>query len=125
MRELKFRAWDAKANKMILDISPRQIYLRVPYSERMEIMQFSGLHDKHGNEIYEGDIIKSKYSNFDKETNYVYSLVVFSNGSYKYKTKAYKDSLDNEWPSVFDYDLLDSEVVGNIYENNDLLKELD
>jgi len=74
------------------------------------INQFTGLADKNGKEIYEGDILKDKYSDL--------YIVFFKNGSFVYKSITEKLDLfynlsnsNNQW-----------EVIGNIYENSDLLK---
>ena len=50
MRTLKFRCFDNKSNKMIENCSHVQ-------REGIEIMQFTGLLDRHGVEIYDGDIV--------------------------------------------------------------------
>ena len=60
MRELKFRAWDGK--KMCYD--PDNCYLwngiLVPPADDI-IMQYTGLHDKNGVEIYDGDVVHYSY----------------------------------------------------------------
>lgn len=73
------------------------------------IGQFTGLNDKNGKEIYECDILKDKYSDL--------YIVHFKNGAFVYKSITEKLDLF--------YNLSNSniecEIVGNIYENSDLL----
>lgn len=72
----------------------------------IDLMQYTGLKDMRGKEIYEGDIL---FESFSEE----YFKVVFENGSFRAEDD--KDSLDLE-----DYAHI-CEVVGNIYENPELL----
>lgn len=61
MREIKFRAWD-KVNKKWVDPSIVDLWgifvLSNKESFTHEMSQWTGLHDKHGKEIYEGDVVK-------------------------------------------------------------------
>jgi uncharacterized phage protein (TIGR01671 family) len=131
MRELKFRAWH-KANKQILpvcDISfgddgsaltiifqtaPKEKYYRgLVNGENGILMQFTGLHDRSDKEIYEGDIVMWNIYPEDKDTITVIDVVEFSRGLFA--TKARHQILATIEP----YRKL--EVIGNIYENPELL----
>ncbi len=65
MREIKFRAWDKERKEML---SPERLChfdgeLSKGVQERspfFDLMQFTGLHDKNGKEIWEGDIVRRK-----------------------------------------------------------------
>jgi uncharacterized phage protein (TIGR01671 family) len=99
------------------------------------LMQFTGLLDRHGKEIYEGDILKSEGEtktqpfNFNKEVRdpwWEISEVVFEGGRFGQIVRTQHNSYFGELPSPFrdifrpeEY----KEVIGNIYENPSLLKE--
>jgi uncharacterized phage protein (TIGR01671 family) len=144
MREIKFRAWDKENKKMVLPIaldnegrgirpgyqwwSANNNLLHAP------VMQYTGLHDKNGKEIYEGDILK-----------WVRDDIVLRGSVYQPKPYVYGDILvvrhldsgftlsipnnqhiePNIVGNVNNYDFWNMhrffEVVGNIYENPELL----
>ena len=125
MREIKFRAWD-KENKEMLDIEDlhwddctREFLIRTTiYSDYFDIqdmilMQYTGLKDKNGKEIYEGDIVK-----IDCPTMKMTGEIKYSGMSAMfYIYDEINDIEENLWYQEKEY-----EVIGNIYENPELLK---
>lgn len=86
--------------------------------EDYEIMQCTGMKDKNGKLIYEGDIIQipddyDTYGMFAGEKREIY----FNEGGFRLKPKWNKNSRGN-WLE----DTKDFEVIGNIYENPELLE---
>ena len=131
-RQLKFRAWDEgnhtmhnnfqfiksgdEGNDWIIFISDRQpldVTVGIPplenpyFQQQLKIMQFTGLKDKNDKEIYEGDIIRGYIAN-DLDN--------------KVTTRVYWDASANRsgWSIALTHEL---EIVGNIYENPELLKQ--
>lgn len=79
--------------------------------------QFTGLLDKNGKEIYEGDILESKDStNIDEENRVVRNEVTFKDGAFGIIGEITSCLL-----SFFDYYITDEVVIGNIYDNPELL----
>lgn len=102
MREIKFRAWDLLENKMYYFDFDDLLTGNAPVNSTCldyELMQYTGLKDKNGKEIYEGDIIKAD--------GVLYDTVAF----------VLKDMMQGNWKN-----LENKEVIGNIYENPELVK---
>jgi uncharacterized phage protein (TIGR01671 family) len=122
MREIKFRAWDIVNAKMVEEISNHEVFIDkdgilVRYNT-MEVMQFTGLHDKNGKEIYEGDIIYHSYFRergamewYEKRTGFFLRWV--EPFGVDNKVGGHQDM----WP----IDQGSFEVIGNIYESPNLL----
>ncbi len=105
MREIKFRAWID--NYMDYNWTDVDTYTQ----SLIKLMQYTGLKDKTGKEIFEGDIINAKA----KEVENIHSIdsikwypVQFATGQY------YAGSMPM-------HNLINLEIIGNIYENPELL----
>ena len=114
-REIKFRIWNSKENKFVVysqdDIIPPEEDVMDIFREENEetglvFLQYTGLQDKNGKGIYEGDIIKS------------FGEVCFFVGKFGFHLS---DS-DGRWFDLSDVDWRNLEVIGDIFENPELLK---
>ena len=123
MRELKFRAWDNDFKQMGLVNDAKFVNGRiigakgVNWDSKVIVMQFTGLTDKNGKEIYEGDIMKKDYLSIDPNLK----IAVFHNGSFGYypNNRSLEDNFKTFSASV---NWNSFEVIGNIYSNPNLLK---
>ena len=128
MRETKFRAYHKERKEMFeiasIDFEEKKaalsngiIKLLNVDSKQFELLQYTGLKDKNGKEIYEGDIIKYKFP-YDRRLKHI-SPVKFLETEASF---GIKDRYENEIPlyriAANNY----FEVIGNIYENEELLK---
>ena len=143
MREIKFRAWCEGAHGGLTFINPTMEYdviiqdgkyadvengwdIHGTY-ETIPLMQYTGLKDKNGVEIYEGDILKT-FSNINKYTDsfaediepkFGYTTVVRDGACFKTTYKKRPSYVLNEnGGSMVEH----MEVIGNIYENPELLE---
>lgn len=88
-----------------------------------ELMQFTGLFDKNGKEIYEGDIWKMEIP--EEDGGDVYGSVVFYEGSFmRVEGIGTNGAEELQWSSDFGTGVVsDIEIVGNIYEHSNLLNK--
>lgn len=114
MREIKFRFWNREMKQMQypfesgyfelkpegLKLDEKLFYIKT-YEDRCDVMQFTGLLDKQGVEIYEGDIIDNMTVVYEAPT---FWLAKDENSLHEL---SYKDGIHK--------------VIGNIYENPNLL----
>lgn len=118
MREIKFRAWDNR-KKQILNYGSLVdcAFFYMCNSCDYEVMQYTGLKDKQGVEIYEGDIVEFITFGFDVER--FVTVIEFKNASFRLK-----NGRNLFYFGQTDFTKLDDcRVIGNIYENPELLKD--
>ena len=136
MREIKFRAWD-KRSKEMLDLTGYKMVgknnIQLFYYdedgcrttcttllENIELIQYVGLKDKNGVEIYEGDIVKIKHF----KSNYM-GKVIFNKKTcgfeiwYNSVVGAYGEKATHKLNFAADIEI---EIIGNIYESPELLE---
>lgn len=118
-REIKFRAWDKENEEMydvaMIDVETGEVaytdhptgYNADALLEQVELMQYTGLKDKNGKEIYEGDVIKAESRLWQAD---------FKDGCF-----VGVDFKNVAWDELVNIGYGETEVIGNIYENPELL----
>ncbi len=126
MREIKFRAWSKLLNKMLshedLNKTLKNLtkieYIAgifLPLNSDVEVMQYIGLKDSNKNEIYEGDIVKIE----DYFGEDIIGRVIYDEATAGYVF--HKGNERNYFQMTLDLEDYVHYVIGNIYENKDLL----
>lgn len=122
----KFRAWNKATKEMheaddivSLNFEKKQICVKTIFFGQLSyydfddiiLMQSTGLFDKNGQEIFEGDILSSKDGFLNGVVEYRYDLGMWTNSLIRY----------NNFERLCNV-ARDREIIGNIYENSELIK---
>lgn len=131
MIETKFRAWDGEGNMVYLtleDIFEKNIHGLCCYFPYATIMQYIGIKDRNGREVYIGDIIRLNNKTYDPENDLLYEgiAVIEATEDLGYRIKPIKP-IPPDWgfdsTSMWHVGEGDTtEVIGNKYENPELMK---
>ena len=142
MREIKFRAWVKKREAMafvsVMYLDKLKYHaaveLNYPFNRKIEktreivnlseveLMQFTGLKDRKGREIYEGDIVKRYHRITDDE---FLCEVVYRQSCCQFVLRVVETCIDVGKNEIFELSqsvARNCKVVGNIHENKELLK---
>ena len=120
MREIKFRAWDKQYGFLYKEINDLrwctkngEIIKSINYSPTL-ITQFTGLKDKNGKEIYEGDIASFEFTDSSNNNLIGKGVIIWM----EHESGWGIEEIGN---TFFDIRFV-KEVIGNIYENKELLE---
>jgi uncharacterized phage protein (TIGR01671 family) len=141
MREIKFRAWDNQSKVMMLDYqwfdssnphmggghhrnfkfsrNGRSTTSGSTASAYHNVMQYTGLKDKNGVEIYEGDIV-SLCEVWDRGDGFYDDALAVVEWCKEFNAYRTKEIGQDDWFYLCDHDLI---VIGNIYETPELIEQ--
>ncbi len=120
MKEIKFRAWNKEEKSMgrvlVIDFSERTITFErlsdnkvwVDKIDNVYLVQYTGLKDKNGKEIYEGDVDERK-------------AVIVCGNEFGEVVVRYRNSDKDIFSEI--WNLKEKEIIGNIYENPELISK--
>ena len=120
MREIKFRAWDMVTVKMVVweDLLNKHDLNEIfKYEYDLELMQYTGLKDKNGVEIYEGDILRNVDNPFVDKLPFEVKWNEYY-GAWFWRSLLGEAGTDH----LYQHIAKDCEVIGNIHDNPEMME---
>ena len=128
MRDVKFRAWDKKRKQFIeillLHYGDDGIFAvtgthdnksdAVYFLEDLDLSEYTGLKDKHGKQIYEGDILEG--SPYGRRHRIIVEYI-----DWRFTARNFWISMMDDPSEPFSESMNHWEIIGNIYENHELI----
>ena len=119
MREIRFRAWDKVLNKMC-DVTD---FHCMNFPEQYDVMQFTGLFDKNGKEIYEDDILEFNVCSETIDNIYITREIVSYSRYEIIPFSGIRNKCNWDGCCGCKCPIGEGIVIGNIYENPELISE--
>lgn len=119
-REIKFRVWD-NVDYMSKPFTLRDIQgNKTQFASNVVVMQFTGLKDKNGKEIYEGDIIVDTLTGMESQVKFGRCKKFAFNGWYvENEGMDYTSAINGDYDTNRNSQI---EIIGNVFEHPHLLK---
>jgi uncharacterized phage protein (TIGR01671 family) len=137
-RQIKFRAWDGRRMSTVwkatfVGSNPTVFFTATQYNEpgalpmdddRLSLMQFTGLQDKAGRDIYEGDVVKDRFGRIMQVQWWNFRLCWVAISETNFHHADLYDWVDFDYEKEEKSSTARVEVIGNVYENPELLTNL-
>jgi uncharacterized phage protein (TIGR01671 family) len=137
-RQIKFRAWDGRRMRTVwkatfVGSNPTVFFTATQYNEpgalpmdddRLSLMQFTGLQDKAGRDIYEGDVVKDRFGRIMQVQWWNFRLCWVAISETNFHHADLYDWVDFDYEKEEKSSTARVEVIGNVYENPELLTNL-
>src|SRR5699024_9634318 len=135
MREIKFRAWDTEKNKMVKidtidfyngNVNDVDFYNQeIHFGYSTVLMQYTGLKEKNDTEIYEGDVVQYlKHNRIYHEYENECAYVEYNESKCRFELNKGKGNNETFCSfSKFGTDEEQVEVIGNVFEDGELLND--